>query len=76
MLIKIANALMAFGVAVVLSLALSSPGLAKAKAKVSHRAKPPSPYVRAYVPLAPIVRCRHGVWDPYGLRCDDPVGDR
>jgi hypothetical protein len=77
MMIKIANSLIALGCAALL-LSLSSPSLAKAKSKVSHRAKPPSyqSYVRAPVLVAPVVRCLHGVWDPYGVRCDDPVGSR
>jgi len=76
MIIRIANSLIAVGCAAMLL--LSSPSLAKTKSKVSHRAKPLSyrAYVRAPVPVAPVVRCPHGVWDPYGVRCDDPVGSR
>jgi hypothetical protein len=72
-MIKIAGSLMGLGFAAGLSLAVSSPTFAKTPAKVSsHRAKSPSYQydVRRPAPITPIVRCRHGVWDPYGLRCD------
>jgi hypothetical protein len=72
-MIKIAGLLMGLGFAAALSLATSSPTLAKAHAKASsHRATSPSYQydVRRSAPVPPIVRCRHGVWDPYGLRCD------
>jgi len=73
---KITNSLIGLGCMGALALAIASPTLAKTKAgKV--RAKSPSShyYVRAPVPVRPVVRCRFGVWDPYGLRCDEP-GDR
>ena len=78
-MIKITNSLIAFDFVGVLSLAVSSPALAKKHGKASsHRAKSPSHQqdVRRPVPVAPIVRCRFGVWDPYGVRCDDYEGNR
>jgi hypothetical protein len=56
-----------------MSLAVSSPALAKTKASKA-RAKSPSyqNITRRPVPVAPIVRCPYGgFWDAYGLRCDD-----
>ena len=74
---KITNSLVALAFVGVLSLAVASPTLAKTKAS-SVRAKSPSSHyhVRAARPVAPVVRCRFGVWDPYGLRCDDPASGR
>jgi len=72
-MIKITNSLIALGVVGALSLGVASPTLAKTKAKAnSYRAASPSQqYVRRPVVVAPAVhRCRHGVWDPYGVRCD------
>jgi hypothetical protein len=76
-MIKITHSLIALGCAGALALAVASPTLAKTKAS-SARAKSPSSryHVRAPVPVAPVARCRFGVWDPYGLRCDDPASDR
>jgi hypothetical protein len=76
-MIKITNSLIMLGVAGALSLAAAGPTLAKTYAKAgSHRAKTPTHqyYVRRPLPVAPIVRCRHGVWDPYGARCDSMDG--
>jgi hypothetical protein len=76
-MIKITNSLLALGCVGALSLAVASPILAKTKAS-KVRAKSPvyQYYVRRPVPFAPVVRCRFGVWDPYGSRCDDPASDR
>jgi hypothetical protein len=78
-MLKITNSLIALSVVGALSSSVSSPTLAKTKAKAnSYRAASPSyQYVRRPVVVAPVVHhCRHGVWDPYGVRCDDPVGSR
>jgi len=74
-MIKITNSLIALGCVGALSLAVASPTLAKTKAS-SARAKSPSSRYHVRVPVAPVARCRVGVWDPYGLRCDDPASDR
>jgi hypothetical protein len=74
MIHKTTNLLILLSFVGVLSLAVSSPTLAKTHAKASsHRASPAYQYnVRRVVPVAPVVRrCPNGgVWDPYGLRCD------
>ena len=71
----LARALIALGVAGALSLVAVSPGFAKAKAKTSHhRLKSPAYRYSAYPPPAPVVQCLHGVWDPYGVRCDPNMG--
>ena len=76
-MIKITNSLIALSFLGALSLAVASPTLAKTKASKA-RAKSPSyqSYVLAPMPAPPIVRCRFGVWDAYGVRCDDPVGSK
>ena len=57
--------------AAVLSLPGAAPSVAKGQGKApAHRVAPSPPYVRAPANPAPVVRCRHGVWDPYGVRCD------
>ena len=66
-MIKITNSLIAFDFVGVLSLAVSSPALAKKHGKASSvRAKSPLHQydVGRPVSVAPIVRCRFGVWDP------------
>ena len=77
-MIKVGTFLIALSVAAALSLVNASPGLAKGKAKMkSHRATSSySQVVRPAPRFVPIERCRHGVWDPYGVRCDDPAGSR
>ena len=76
-MIKITNSLIALSFVGVLSLAVASPTLAKTSKAISHRTKSPPQYdVRRPVPVAPVVRCRFGVWDAYGVRCDEPVGSR
>jgi len=74
-MIALARALIALSVAGALSLAALSPALAKVKAKASsHRLKSPAYQYSAYPPPAPVVHCLHGVWDPYGVRCDANMG--
>jgi hypothetical protein len=72
-MVKMVSSLIALSVAGMLALSASTPTFAKGNAKVSnHRLAPPSSQqARRPLPAAPFVhRCRHGVWDPYGVRCD------
>jgi hypothetical protein len=74
-MIKITNSLIALGCVGALSLAVANPTLAKTKASSARTKNPSSHYYgRAVVPVAPVVRCFRGVWDPYGLRCDGVDG--
>jgi hypothetical protein len=76
-MVKLMKVLMALCLVGGLSLAGLSPSLAKGKAS-AYRVKSPSyrairtniPRPAAVAPAPPIVRCLHGVWDPYGVRCD------
>jgi len=72
---KTALSLTALGLVGVLSLAVATPAIAKKRIKsnsaqrnsaVMHQTRKPF----AAAPAPPIVKCLHGVWDPYGLRCD------
>jgi hypothetical protein len=68
-----ASALVAVAVVGALSIVISSPTLAKTQAKVKRPHAVSSSYQSTsdHGRPAPMVRrCRHGVWDPYGLRCD------
>jgi hypothetical protein len=80
-MIKMTNSLIALSFLGVLSLAVTSPALAKTKASKARAKSPSYQYsVRRPVlvaPVAPIVRCPYGgVWDAYGLRCDDAANTR
>lgn len=72
---KTARSLIALGLTGVLSLAVATPAIAKKRTK-SHSAQlntaavPQTRKPVAVAPAPPIVKCLHGVWDPYGLRCD------
>jgi hypothetical protein len=80
-MIKLMNLSIALCLVGGLSLVDTSPSLAKGKAN-SHRVKSPSqravrtniPRPAAVAPAPPIVHCLHGVWDPYGVRCDTTIG--
>jgi hypothetical protein len=80
-MIKLMNLLIALCFVGGLLLVDTSPSLAKGKAN-THRAKSPPHYaIRTNIPrpapvapAPPIVRCLHGVWDPYGVRCDTTIG--
>jgi hypothetical protein len=80
-MIKLVNLSIALCLAGGLSLAGLSPSVAKGKAN-TYRATSPShrairtniPRPAAIAPAPPIVRCLHGVWDPYGVRCDTTIG--
>ena len=76
---KIGSSLIVLTLAGAFSLAITTPTFAKAKVKTkphgvtssySHVVRTPGP------PIAPVVRCREGVWDRYGLRCDDASGSK
>jgi len=76
-MMKIGNVLIALSLAALLSLAFASPTLAKAKKAKNHRVgSATSQVISRPAIVGPIVQCRHGVWDPYGVRCDDPAGSR
>jgi len=65
--------LIALSIVGVQALVATSPSFAKAPGKVKgyRTVSPPPSYVRIPPALSPqIVRCRHGVWDAYGARCD------
>ena len=75
-MIKITNSVIALSFVGVLSLAVANPTLAKTKASARAKSSSYQSNVRRPVPVPPIVRCRFGVWDAYGLRCDDPASSR
>jgi hypothetical protein len=77
-MIKMTNSLIALSFVGALSLAVTGPALAKTKASKARAKSLSYQYsVRRPVPVAPIVRCPYGgVWDAYGLRCDDAANTR
>jgi hypothetical protein len=77
-MIRVTNSLIALSFVGAMSLVVSSPALAKTKTSKAHATSPSHQYsARRPVPVAPIVRCPYGgVWDAYGLRCDDAASSR
>ena len=75
MMMKIANSLIVLGFAAALALTGSSPALAKPQGKASHYRAAKASHLRAAPPAYQYNKgdkrqCVHGMWDPYGLRCD------
>src|SRR5204862_4736899 len=70
-MIKITTALVGLSLLGTLSIVDASPTLAKAKVKGSAQRPKTSPtYQYDIRRTVQVVRCTHGVWDAYGVRCD------